>query len=243
MKPYLWIAYDYTSTSQCLAMLDTILEKHPERDIIHEIGRPTLLHAALEGFPIVSEFRKRLNNNQMLVVDFKGYDVPYIAEGQYYYAAGTDLVTVMAAAPNEAIQEAIDGANIEQKRVAFDLMTCQDDDWKVKRAQELADLGASLVSCHTGWSEQAAGKNPYVLIGKVCQQLKYTSTQVIPMGGIKPSNIKDLKAYVEQIFAIAVGSAITRSNDPNLAIAQFQLEMNQLNSRPLSNAPWAAIER
>lgn len=49
MKPYLWIAYDYTSTSQCLAMLDTILEKHPDEDIIHEIGRPTLLQAALEA--------------------------------------------------------------------------------------------------------------------------------------------------------------------------------------------------
>jgi 3-hexulose-6-phosphate synthase len=120
-------------------------------------------------------------------------------------------------------------------------MACLDDDWKVKRAQELADMGASLVSCHTGWSEQAAGKNPYVLIRKVCQQLKYTSTQVIAMGGLKPSNIKDLKPYVEQIFAIAVGSAITRSNDPNDAIAQFQLEIARLNSRPLSNAPWAAL--
>ena len=149
----------------------------------------------------------------------------------------------MAAAPNEAITEAIIGANVQQKLVAFDLMTYQDDDWKVKRAKEIANLGASLVSCHTGWNEQAAGKNPLALIEKVCQQLKYTSIKVIPMGGLKPSNIKDLKPYFEQIFAIAVGSAITRSNDPIVAIAQFQLEINQLNSRPLSNAPWAAIER
>lgn len=59
MKPHLWIAYDYTSTSQCLGMLDTVLE-HPDNDIIHEIGRPTLLHAVLEGFPIVSEFKKAI---------------------------------------------------------------------------------------------------------------------------------------------------------------------------------------
>lgn len=243
MKPYLWIAYDYTSTSQCLAMLDTIVSQHPDNDIIHEIGRPTLLQAALEGVSIVSEFRKRLNNNQMLVADFKGYDVPYIAEGQFYYAAGTDLITVMATAPNEAITEAINGAKTDQKRVCFDLMACLDDDWKVKRSQELTDMGATLISCHTGWSEQAVGKNPNVIIGKVCQQLKYTSTKVVAMGGLKPSNIKDLKPYVDQIFAIAVGSAITRSDDPNVAIAQFKLEINQLNSRPLSNAPWAAIER
>lgn len=81
MNPYLWIAYDYTSTSQCLAMLDTILEKHSDTNIIHEIGRPTLLHAALEGFPIVTEFRKRLNNRQILVADFKGFDVPYSEVG------------------------------------------------------------------------------------------------------------------------------------------------------------------
>jgi len=243
MKPYLWIAYDYTSTSQCLAMLETILDKHPDANIIHEIGRPTLLHAALEGVSIVTEFRQRLNNNQMLVVDFKGFDVPYSAEGNYYYAAGVDLVTVMAAAPNEAIIEAIDGANVHQKLVAFDLMTYQDENWKVIRAQELASLGASLISCHTGWNEQAAGKNPFALIEKVCQQLKHTSTKVIPMGGLKPSDIKDLKPYAEQIFAIAIGSAITRSNDPNAAIAQFQLEIDRLKPRLLSNAPWAAIER
>jgi len=64
----------------------------------------------------------------------------------------------MAAAPNEAIQEAIIGANIHQKLVAFDLMTYQDENWKVIRAQELASLGASQLSY--GWNEQAAGKTP-----------------------------------------------------------------------------------
>lgn len=78
MKPQLWIAYDYTDISQCLAMLDTILEKHPGNNIIHEIGKPMLLQAALDGVPIVYEFRKRLIDNQMLVADLQGYDVPYI---------------------------------------------------------------------------------------------------------------------------------------------------------------------
>lgn len=230
MKPFLWITYDYTSTSECLSMLNTILEEHSNHDIIHEIGRRTLLQGLLEGVPIIPEFRQRLNYYQTIAVDFRAYGVPYGAEGRFYYASLTDLVTVMATAPNEVIQEAIQEANIDQKLVAFDLMTCLDDDWTVKRAQELADLGASLVSCHTGWSEQATGKNPTALIGKVCQQLKNSSTQVIAMGGFKPSNIKDLKPYVEQnqIFAIAVGSAITRSKDPNITIAQFLTEINAL---------------
>lgn len=230
MKPCLWIAYDHTSTSECLSMLDTILEQHSNHDIIHEICRPTLLQALFEGVPIVSEFRQRLNNYQTIVADFKGYDVPYGAEGRFYYASLTDLVTVMATASNKAIQDAIQEAKIDQKLVTFDLMTCLDDDWKVKRAQELANLGARLVSCHTGWSEASTGKNSTALIGKVCQQLKNSSTQVIATGGIKPSNVKDLRPYVEQgqIFAIAVGSAITRSQDPNGMIAQFLTEINDL---------------
>lgn len=253
MKPHLWIAYDYTSTSECLSMLDTILKQHPNHDIIHEIGRLTLLQATLEGVPIISEFRQRLDNYQTLVADFIEYDVPYGAEGRSYYT-GTDLVTVMATAPDEVIQEAINSANTDQKRVTFDLMACLDDDWKVKRAQELADLGASLISCHTGASEQATGKLPTALIGKVCQQLKNPSTQVIATGSCKPSNVKDLKPYVEQdqIFAIAVGSAITRSKDPNVMITQFLTEINDLvpcatvkESDPpqlCSDALWATID-
>ena len=58
-------------------MLDTILEQHSNHDIIHEIGRPTLLKALFEGVPIVSEFRQRLNNYHTIVADFKGYDAAY----------------------------------------------------------------------------------------------------------------------------------------------------------------------
>lgn len=56
------------------------------------------------------------------------------------------------------------------------------------------------------------------------------------------SDVRKLQHFVGQIFAIAVGSAITRSADPNAAIEQFQQEINQLAVRPYSNAPWAAID-
>jgi 3-hexulose-6-phosphate synthase len=232
MTPHLWIAYDYVQVDECLAMLDTILAEHPEPDIIHEIGRPTLINAALQGVPIVSEFRKRLSNGQTLVADFKGYDVPYIAEGKHYYAAGADITTVMAVAPDEAIQEAIDGAKIDEKLVAFDLMTYLDDDFKARRARELVRMGATLVSCHTGWSEQRAGKTPEALIGKVCDELRDTQAQVIAMGGMKPEDVGRLRSYVDrgQIFAIVAGSAITRSEKPNTTIDRFLGELERLET-------------
>lgn len=76
----------------------------------------------------------------------------------------------------------------------------------------------------------ASAKTSTALIGKVCHQLKNSSTQVIATGGFKPSNIEDLKPYVEQnqIFAIAVSSEITRSQDPNVTIAQFLTQINEL---------------
>ncbi len=230
MKPYLWITYNYASTSECLSMLDAILEQHSNHDIIHEIGRSTLIQALLEGVSIVSDFRQRLNNYQTIIADFKGYDVPYGSGERFYYAALTDLVTVMATASNQQIRAAIQAAKTDQKLVTFDLMTCFDDDEKVQRAQELADLGASLVSCHTGWSQQVSRNIPTTLIEKVCHQLKNCSTRLIVTGGFKPSSVKELKPYVErnQIFAIAVGEAITRSKDPNTAIAQFLAEINYL---------------
>ena len=230
MTPHLWIAYDYVQIDECLAMLDTILEAHPNRDIIHEIGRPTLINAALQGVSIVAEFRKRLVNGQMLVADFKGYDVPYIAEGKPYYAAGADMTTVMAMAPDEAIREAIDGAQADGKLVAFDLMTYLDDAFKTRRARELVDMGAKLVSCHTGWSEQAAGKTPGALIGKVCGELRGTSARIVAMGGMKPDDVARLRTDAEpgQIFAVVAGSAITRSANPNAEIDRFLVEIARL---------------
>lgn len=251
MKPYLWIVYDHTSTSDCLRMLDTILKRHSNRDIIHEIGASTLRQATLERVPIVSEFRDRLDDEQKLVADFKGYPV-FNRAG--YDASLKNLVTVMATSPNETVQDVIQTTNTDQELVVFDLMNCLDDDWNVKRAQELARLGASLVRCHTQPSQQATRKSPTALIEKVCQRLKNSSTQVIAMGDLKPNTFKNLKLYIaqDQIFAIALSTAMMQSTDPNGTIAQFIAEINELVPDQAANEPdelqlpfevqWAVID-
>ena len=226
----LWIAYDFVTAAEALAMLDTIVERNPDPEIIHEIGRPTLLNAVLEGVPIVSEFRKRLTNGQTLVADFKGFDVPYLAEAKYYYAAGADLVTVMATAPDEAISEAVEGAQADGKLVAFDLMSHQDDAAKADRARQIVADGAKLISCHTGWSEQATGKSPQALLTLVYTALRETDAQLIAMGGLKPTDVPRLAPYAAtgHLFAVVAGSAITRADDPNAVIEAFQHELARL---------------
>lgn len=263
MKPHLWIAYDYSSISDCLSMLDTILKQYPNRDIIHEISSSTLRQAALDGVAIVSEFRARLNNDQLLVADFKGHDVCLGAAERFCYPSLTNLLTMMATAPDNAIQDAIEKANTTQDLVVFDLMNCLDDDWNAERAQKLADLGARFVSCHAQPSNSSTGNSPTSLINKVCQQLQHSSTQVIARE-CTSSNIKDLKPYVDQnqIFAVALhlrsapliasGSTIDHSQDPIALVEQFLAEINSLvpgatikepnTPQPHTDAQWAMID-
>lgn len=234
MKPRLWIAYDYTSSAECLSMLDEILREHDNDEIIHEIGRPTIINAAREGVPIVHEFRSRLSSGQTLVCDFKGFDVPYLAEAKTYYQAGADMVTVMGMAPDEAIREAVEGAETDGKQVAFDLMTYLDDYFKAERARQLVQQGAKLISCHTGWSEQARGKTPHALVELVCDLLSDTDARVIAMGGLKPANVQRLARHCEtgRIYAIVSGSAITRSAEPRAVVEQFLEAISELPDAP-----------
>jgi 3-keto-L-gulonate-6-phosphate decarboxylase len=93
-------------------------------------------------------------------------------------------------------------------------------------------MGATLVSCHTGWSEQAAGKTPEALIEKVCAELEGTDARIIAMGGLKPGSVRRLRPHARRgkLFAVVAGSAITRSKDPNVAIDEFLGEIASLGS-------------
>jgi 3-hexulose-6-phosphate synthase len=164
------------------------------------------------------------------VADFKGYDVPYSAEGRFYFEAGTDLITVMGSAPDEAIREAVDGARKHGKAVAFDLMSYEDDQAKAHRAKPLADMGAELISCHTGWNEQAAGKTPDALLERVHQALSGTAAQMVAMGGLTPQNVSQLGQYADtgKLFAVVSGSAITRHPEPSSVVAAFLDELSRL---------------
>jgi 3-keto-L-gulonate-6-phosphate decarboxylase len=228
--PRLWVAYDFIDTRECLEMLDRILLQHPGPEIIHEIGRPTLLNAVLDGCRIVEEFRRRLSDGQMLVADFKGFDVPYAAEGRFYYDAGVDVITVMATAPDEAVDEAVAGARESGGRVVFDLMSHQTEQAKTQRAKELVARGADLISCHTGWSEQAAGKSSHTLLDSAFRALLDTEAQLVAMGGIKPADVRRLRPYAlqDKLFAVVAGSSITRSHDPAGTVGQFLHELEAL---------------
>jgi 3-keto-L-gulonate-6-phosphate decarboxylase len=112
-------------------------------------------------------------------------------------------------------------------------MSYQDDHDKVRRAQQLVDMGAELISCHVGWSEQATGKTADALLEQVHSALHGTNIQLIAMGGLKPDNVAMLDKYVaeDSLFAIVAGSSITRNDDPVRAVTAFQEEIGKLGGR------------
>ncbi len=64
MKLHLWICYDYASSSEYLSMLGRVMKQYPNRNISHEIDRPMLLQATLEGVAIVLSLIKASQMNQ-----------------------------------------------------------------------------------------------------------------------------------------------------------------------------------
>jgi 3-keto-L-gulonate-6-phosphate decarboxylase len=95
-------------------------------------------------------------------------------------------------------------------------------------------MGAELISCHTGWNEQAAGKKPDALLDQVHHALRNTHARIIAMGGLTPDSVSRLRPFAEEgkLFAIVAGSAITRSNDPPATVDKFLTEIAKLRCVP-----------
>jgi len=87
----------------------------------------------------------------MLVADFKGFDVPYSAEGNYYYAAGR-FNNGNGSGSKRFKKRLL--VQTFTRNVAFDLMTYQDEKWKVieHRVNKFgSELGVMRVERTSGW--------------------------------------------------------------------------------------------
>ncbi|MDF2265143.1 hypothetical protein P2Q00_06760 [Streptomyces coacervatus] len=74
-------------------------------------------------------------------------------------------------------------------------------------------LGAELISCHTGWNEQAAGKTPDALLDQAHPALQGTGARLVAMGGLKSADVPRLHPYADagSLHSLVSGSAITRT--------------------------------
>ena len=221
----LQVAYDYTSVPEALYTYTQILHAHPNTpDLYHEIGTPLLKHG---GRPLVSIFAYGVRKNGgKLIVDSKTVDVAD-QECEGFYEDGADMVTCMAFSTDANIQEALRVAKRHNAEVLFDLDSAQSLDGKGQRAEEILNLGARYINCHTGISQQISrGENPFQLLSQVHQRLRHhPEARLVVAGGINRHNIQKLEPYAEKIGIVIIGSGITRAPDP---VAETNLLLNTI---------------
>lgn len=196
----LQVAIDLLTTEEALALAAKVA---PYVDII-ELGTPLIKNM---GSAVITAMKKA-HPDKLVFADLKTADAGEL-EADIAFKAGADLVTVMGAAGNATIIGAVKAAKAHGKGVVVDTIGYPD---RVKRAQEVIELGVEFVELHAGLDEQwTAGYSIQVLIDEAAR----AGVPVSIAGGVNLSNIT---AVIKAGAQVAVaGAAIYGAEDPAAA--------------------------
>lgn len=196
----LQVAIDLLTTEEALALAAKVA---PYVDII-ELGTPLIKNM---GSAVITAM-KTAHPDKLVFADLKTADAGEL-EADIAFKAGADLVTVMGAAGNATIIGAVKAAKAHGKGVVVDTIGYPD---RVKRAQEVTELGVSFVELHAGLDEQwTAGYSIQVLIDEAAR----VGVPVSVAGGVNIDNVTAVVKAGAQV--VVAGAAIYGAADPALA--------------------------
>lgn len=195
--PMLQIAIDVLSIKEALALVEKI---YPFYDIA-EIGTPLIIE---EGMHALEAVKKRFPDRSYLA-DLKIMDAGKIEAGSGF-DRGADIVTVLAAADNLTINNAVACKKDYGGQVMADLINVPEP---AQRAKELENIGVDIVCVHTAYDVQSEINNPLEELKVVRSAV---SCKVAVAGGLKRQNIQEVLDAGANI--VIVGSAIIRHPDP-----------------------------
>ncbi len=179
-------------------------------DII-EIGTPLLFR---EGFGIITRLRKEFPHKR-LVANTKLIDLIDFTAG-FAFEAGADVVTVLGAAADTTIEEAINLARSRDRTIAIDVLGL-DEREKLPRARRLETLGAPLLVVHTGPEEQARGGAPFDDFVRINASV---NVPLAVTGGITEEN---LAMYLQEKPAILIlGAILTKAEKPEEVLQRIR---------------------
>jgi 3-hexulose-6-phosphate synthase len=196
-EPLLQIAFDILSINEAIAIAETI---YPYFDIA-EIGTPLIIE---EGMYAVEAIKTQLPNQKCLA-DLKIMDAGGI-EARSGFVRGANIVTVLAAADDVTISNALVQATKFDGEIMVDLINISNP---AERAKQLEDMGVETVCVHTAYDVQSAANNPLEELSIVRSAV---SCKVAVAGGLKRDNVQEVMDAGANI--IIVGSAITKNPDP-----------------------------
>ena len=196
-RPILQVALDFENLSRALLAAKEAVEGGADWV---EAGTPLLKS---EGLDAVRELKKAFPH-QRVVADMKIMDTGAF-EVEIAAKAGADLVTVLGAADDDTIADAVRGGEKYGAEVVVDLLNVPDP---ASRAQRVAALGAAAVCLHVGIDMQMAGKTPFGTLEAVA---KASPIPVAVAGGLNSETVAQATRAGAQI--LIVGGAITKSPD------------------------------
>ncbi|MCI4345404.1 MAG: orotidine 5'-phosphate decarboxylase [Thermoplasmata archaeon] len=173
-----------------------------------EAGTPLIKS---EGLDAVRELKKAFPGRRvvadMKVMDTGAFEVELAAK------AGADLVTVLGAADDETIADAVRGGEKYGAEVVVDLLGVADP---AERAKTVARLGAGAVCLHIGIDMQMTGRTPFATLEGVARA---SPVPVAVAGGLTSETVAEATRAGARI--LIVGGAITKS--PNIREATVRI--------------------
>ncbi|GGC75478.1 hypothetical protein GCM10011387_31490 [Pedobacter quisquiliarum] len=196
----LQVAIDLLTTDEALALAAKVA---PYVDII-ELGTPLIKNM---GSSVITAM-KAAHPDKLVFADLKTADAGEL-EADIAFKAGADLVTVLGVSGNATIIGAVKAAKAHGKGVVVDTIGHPD---RVRRAQEVTELGVAFVELHAGLDEQwADGYSIQVLIDEAAR----VGVPVSIAGGV---NLENIEAVIKAGAQVAVaGAAIYAAEDPAAA--------------------------
>ncbi|MEM0083137.1 MAG: 3-hexulose-6-phosphate synthase, partial [Candidatus Nezhaarchaeales archaeon] len=206
--PKLQVAIDERYLKDGLSIAEACYKGGAE---ILEVGTPLIKSAGLEA---VKEFRRRFPY-ATIVADLKTFDTGWL-EVELAAEAGADIVTVLGATDDYTIKDAVGAARKYNVKIMCDLINVPDP---LSRAKEVEKLGCDIICVHMGISMQMRERDvtkKMVLLEEIVNSVK---VPVAVAGGVRLEHIDELVKRGCKI--IIVGSAITRSSNPEEATRRF----------------------
>ena len=194
-RPVLQVALDHENLSRALLAAREAVDGGADWV---EAGTPLIKS---EGLNAVRELRKTFPGHR-IVADLKVMDTGAF-EVELAAKAGADLVTVLGAADDGTIAEAVRGGELYGAEVVVDLLGVADP---IARAKRAAELGAAAVCWHVGIDMQMQGRTPFDVLGELARA---SPIPVAVAGGLTSETVAQATREGAQI--LIVGGAITKS--------------------------------
>lgn len=187
-----------------------LIEKTKDYIDIFEYGTPLVINFGLEG---LKKIRERFPDITLLA-DLKIMDVAsYEVEQAFKY--GADITTILGAAEDQSIKDAIAAAHKAGKELLVDMIAVPD---VAQRTKEVDAFGPDYIGTHTGYDLQAVGETPFTTFNDVKNNVTTTKTAIA--GGIKLSNVAEVRDAKPDLLII--GGGIATADDPAAAAAEFR---------------------